>query len=367
MQTFTLFFGFAIVAIAMENLTSKLHFVKTSDADVKGYPDIQSRANGIQYSLRGITGKEIVKVTDGKKVKEHKLKKEEITLMATNPKIIIDFINDECCTPDDRNVIFTSETDTKIYTANNTFTTNYTSNWNCSSCPDKSMQKTKKRTDLLSSRDMLDRCDAVRNTADDFCDNCKILEEGQLCQPGKYTIEFQTMGQCRGVTFGGCKWPGNKAFANVPRMPNVQACNRQCIEVTKCFFYRYNNVTQDCTLLSLQDRSQHCNIRAGPKNKKDTACLNIDNNQDCDALLMEECDYELEDNGEVVYEYQDGLIGNSEACQISCELDFPDCQYWIFYTKENRCILKRSEKKQCTYWGGPKQPSFNDCRKMSPN
>jgi len=364
MQTFTLFFGIAIVAIAMENLTSKLLFVKTSDADAKGYPNIQSRATLMQYSLRGITGKEKVTVTDGKEVKEHSLEK-EITLFATNPKIIIDFTNDECCTPD-RNVIFTSEIETNIYTANNTFTTNYTSNWNCSSCPDKSMQKTKKRTDLLSSRDMLDRCDAVRNTEDDFCDNCKILEEGQLCQPGKYTIEFQTMGQCRGVTFGGCKWPAIKAY-DYMKLGSVQSCNRQCSEQSKCYFYRYNLVTQNCTLLTEQDRSQHCNIRAAPKDKKDTVCLNIDNNQICDALLEEECEYGTKDNGDLVKEFQDGLITSSEACQISCELDFPDCQYWIFHTKENRCILRKSETKKCTYQAGPKKPSFNDCRKTSPN
>jgi len=67
MQTFTLFFGFAIVAIAMENLTSKLHFVKTSDADAKGPQGIQSRNDGSkkQYTIFGSTGKEKVIITDG--------------------------------------------------------------------------------------------------------------------------------------------------------------------------------------------------------------------------------------------------------------------------------------------------------------
>jgi len=364
MQTFTLFFGIAIVAIAMENLTSKLLFVKTSDADAKGYPNIQSRATLMQYSLRGITGKEKVTVTDGKEVKEHSLEK-EITLFATNPKIIIDFTNDECCTPD-RNVIFTSEIETNIYTANNTFTTNYTSNWNCSSCPGKSMRMTKKRMDLLSRREIFDRCDVVRNTTDDFCDNCKLLEEGQLCQPGKYTIEFKTIGQCRGVTFGECEWPTSKAYESRP-LQDIDTCNRQCERDSKCWFYRYNDETNNCTFLTKQDREQHCNIRAGPKDKKDVECLNVDNEQECDFLLQEECEYGMEDNGDLVMKYREGAMTSADDCQLSCKEDYPNCEYWIFHTKQNLCILRSSEERKCDYWGGPKKPSFHDCRKMSPN
>ena len=144
---------------------------------------------GFPYVLRGTTGKEKVNITDGKKTKEYLLDKEHV-LSAENSKIIIDFTNDECCIPD-RNVLFKTEYTHNISTADNTFPQNYHSKWNCSSCPEKSTQTTIKRMDLLSRADQDDRCWAVRNTTDDFCDNCKILDEGQFCHPGKYTIEFE--------------------------------------------------------------------------------------------------------------------------------------------------------------------------------
>jgi len=364
MQTLTLFFGFAIVAIAMENFTAKFRFEKTSVAGAKGHSEIHSRATQRQYVLRGITGKEKVTITDGDEVKEHTLD-HEIALLANNPKIIIDYTNDECCAPD-MNVIFTSDIHAKISTANNTFTTNYQSNWNCSTCPDKSIQNSKKRMDLLSRRDMLDRCDEVRNTTDDFCDNCKILAEGQLCHPGKYTIEFQTRGQCRDVTFGECEWEKTMAYFSMPLI-DVEACNRQCGLDSKCKFYRYNSQTQNCTFLTEQDRSEHCKISAGPKDTKDTECTNVENNQECDFLLQEECEYGMENNGDLVMEYKDGAITSADSCQMSCKLDFPDCKYWIFNRKRNLCILRKSYERNCAFVGGPQEPSYYDCRKSSPN
>jgi len=43
MQTFTIFFGFAVIAIAIENFTANFHLVKSNDAGAKVYQENQSR------------------------------------------------------------------------------------------------------------------------------------------------------------------------------------------------------------------------------------------------------------------------------------------------------------------------------------
>merc|ERR1719481_394413 len=72
----------------------------------------------------------------------------------------------------------------------------------------------------------------------------------------------------------------------------------------------------------------------------------------------------MEDNGDLVMKYREGAMTSADDCQLSCKEDYPNCEYWIFHTKQNLCILRSSEERKCDYWGGPKKPSFHDCRKM---
>jgi len=356
MQTFTLFFGFAIVAIAMENLTSKFLFVEPSDADAKGLPEVQSRAEGrYAYVLHGSTGKEKVKITDGKATKEHILKKEKEKFKAINPKIIIDYINDECCNPD-MNVMFNQQYPVeKISTADNPFPQNYETKWNCSAC-----QAVSPRMDLLSRGDKDDRCWAVRNVTDDFCERCKLLERGVFCHPGKYTIEFKIKNQCKGVTFGGCDIPPEKIRGFRIR-DSEQQCSMECQNAAECTFYRYNRETNNCTFMEQQMRGQYCNIWAGPREKSATQCLNVDNKQFCDFQLEEECDY----NGKLLQKYPEGEVSSPASCQFNCKNLAPKCNTWIYHIKENVCILMEDEKKKCTSMGGPKQNSFEDCQNLN--
>jgi len=357
MQTFTLFFGFAIVAIAMENLASKLQFVKTSDADAKGLPKFQSRADeGLYlYTIRGVTGKEKVTVTDGKETNEYELK-EEKRLNAKNPKIVIDYTNDECCMPD-MNVMFKPGYPIKkISTADNPFPQNFETKWNCSACQDKSS-----RMDLTNKEygDKDDRCWAVRETADDFCDNCKILNEGQFCHSGKYTIEFDVTNQCEGVTFGECKIPPTNIVLTEPSI-NEQECSEYCGKSADCFFFRYNHESGNCTLMDKQNRGRYCNIWAGPMEKSATACLNVDNEQFCDYQLEEECDY----NGKLLKKHRAGQFASPADCQDDCKRRGPDCKSWIYNLDKSLCILMRDEQKKCTTLGGLRRYTVDQCNNM---
>jgi len=370
MQTLTLFFAFAIVAIAMEKFTAEFLSVKTSDADAKGLPEIISRANpGYEFGLRGTSGKEKVIIRDGANKTEATLdKKQRFTVK--NSKIVIEYKNDECCKPD-RNVMFRSDYPAKISTANNTFPENYEVKWNCSSCPDKSKPK---RMDMLSRMDpldkMIDRCGDVRNTTGDtleemksaFCDNCKILEGGQFCGPGNYTIEFLQEGQCKDVTFGGCKIPPGEILKNETRVSTPQICNQICEQTSYCVFYRYHAQSRNCTLLRIQNRALHCNIRAAPVDKLASLCLQVENDQVCDTLVQEECEY----NGKVLRPFDNGQIVAADTCEELCKGD-PLCKYWTYYQQERKCTLYEEDKKTCAVIGGPKDPTFDYCQKHHPN
>jgi len=369
MQTFTLFFAFAIVAIAMENFTAEFLSVKTSDADTKGLPKFQSRGEvpefqsrgkemKFKYGLRGVTGKEKVTITEGKDTKEVSLDKKQV-LTAKTSKIIIDYTNDECCKPD-RNVMFIPYDPVKISTADNPFPQNYETKWNCSACPYKSMANIEKRTDLVSRMEKADRCEEVRNTEDDFCDNCQILEEGQLCHPGKYTIEFQYKTQCKDVTFGECDIPGPLIKQTVPEIPNPRLCWKECQLATFCNFFRYNKQTQECQLMENQNRANYCNVRAAPMEKTATNCLNEDNDQTCDALVREECEYD----GEVLRHYEPGQIISDDNCRIICKEWAPECKYWVFRKNERVCTTFKAATKSCTTTAGPKTPDFDICKKF---
>jgi len=362
MQTFTLFFGFAIVAIAMENLTSKLHFVKTSDADAKGPQGIQSRNDGSkkQYTIFGSTGKEKVIITDGNSTQEIRLNKtSKTTFNAKNDMITVSYINDKCCDPD-QNVMFTCGQECKISTAHNPFPTDYQSNWNCSSCPDTSMQNTKKRMNLLSRQEKHDRCRAVAQTddgkitTDDDCDNCNILEDGQFCQPGNYTILFKTKNQCKGVTFGDCTIPPLDEISN-HTLPNAKMCSGLCFSTDFCKFYTFNEKNNLCKLLR-NDYRESCKIVAGPVDKNPNYCLEVEDGQRCDAEFEEKCEYK----GNDLIKMDEGATGQPIDCQLACvELG---CKYWIHDIRTAQCTLKLETTKTCDILAGPREPKWQVCR-----
>jgi len=362
MQTFTLFFGFAIVAIAMENLTSKLHFVKTRDADAKGLPEfnptIQSRADGILYTLYGRTGTEKVTIRDenGKILEKKDIpKKPALRLYATSPSITIEYTNDVCCpNKTDRNVYFTTNVEKTISTNHNT--PNYLENWNCSTtCLEKTGSRTfRKQKDLLSRMDKVNKCVAVR-TMDD-CFKCKVLQEGQFCWPGNYTINFGIKDQCKDVTFGECNIDSVDMYETIHE-DDVNECSNLCSRRQECNFYRYHYETQNCTLLYQQNRASACNIRAGPTDKQTTQCLFQDMDQKCDALLEEECEY----NGGVLYDIPKGSIINDELCHVECKKTH-GCNYWVFKRNEKKCILMKTGTKKCAYISGPREPTYEWCK-----
>jgi len=367
MQTFTLIFGVAIVAIAMEKFTAESFLVKNSDAGARGHQDqgIHSGNEGPKkYWLRGSTGEEKVIVTDGDESKEYKLNKTDLVLQAKSDEITISYINDKCCDPD-RNVMFDTSAPKKISTAHNKFPQNYQENWNCSLCPDKILQNTTKRMKLKSRQERYDRCKVVRLTDDgklttkDDCDNCKILEEGQFCQPGNYTVVFRTQNQCKGVTFGECDIPRGIPLRdyNPDEVPNAKSCQIACAGTDYCMFYTFNNQTKVCRLLR-KDYRKYCQIMTGPVDKIPTYCLDVQDGQRCDAEFVETCEY----NGKDLFSLNEGASGQPGDCQETCKELGPDCKYWIHNKRTSECKFKRETSSTCLIQAGPKDPSYQFCR-----
>jgi len=352
MQTFTKFFAFAIVAIAMEKFTAEFLFAKTSDADAKGLQEIQSRTpNGNKYLLRGVTGTEFVIITDGKDVIKTQLNETNGIFYAKSPKITIEYTNDACCKPD-KNVLFTSATKIGYKISVMHKEKNYFENWNCSSCS-ASKSRNMVRTDLQSRRrrPKVDNC--YRTRTDDDCAKCRTVKSGQFCYPGTYTIEFETAHQCEDVTFGECEWPPIKELKTIPS-ESTELCNRECYGSNLCNFYRYKNETNECTLFREKYRAEDCNIRAAPKDKSATECLFRDRDMDCDSMVAEDCEY----TGELLREDAAGDVDSAETCQDRCTTQ-SDCKYWVFYKREAKCILKKDGQKTCKIWSGQKM-SIND-------
>jgi len=358
MQSFTIFFGLAIVAIAIENFIAQVHLVKTSVAAAKGDQEFQSRANGNgnRYLLRGATGTEKVTIRDGNSTKVEELRKENKELFATSSKITIEFTNDACCEPNDKNVLLTSGgINYKISTNNNKFPTNYLEKWNCSTC-----STSKSRKKYLQSRiDKVDEC--YKTQTDDDCTKCEVVKSGRLCYPGNYTIEFETENQCEDVTFGGCDVPLEINFRNETSVENAEVCNDICSQTQSCFWYRWSKQSQECQLMTSKYRSQLCNIKAGPRNRKASLCLNVDNDRVCDTIVDEECEYE----GKLLTEIRKGDAVNADDCREHCKIRGNSCQYWIFHKHESRCILKREMKKKCKVSGGRKMTKneYENCQR----
>merc|ERR1719334_93771 len=128
-----------------------------------GHREIQSRdGNGHVYFLRGVTGTEKVIIREkGKKPITQTLKKGNQKFLATNPIITIEYTNDECCEPVDKNVMFTSRFEHRVSTNDNN--NNYFENWNCTSCPTSNTKSRIKPMVRQSSTDKVDRCWKTRS------------------------------------------------------------------------------------------------------------------------------------------------------------------------------------------------------------
>jgi len=167
---------------------------------------------------------------------------------------------------------------------------------------------------------------------------------------------------CKDVTFGNCDryhFLGPITLSKKSQK-TVQLCNADCYVTDNCTNYRYNNQTNECTLMSKDYRGGMCEINAGPRDKKVIDCIGQYeglNNEVCDFHMEEDCEY----NGELLMRYLDGEITSADTCQENCRSD-SDCKYWIYNNSEISCILKRDGKKTCTVLGGPKQPSYDQCQ-----
>jgi len=331
----------------MENFAANFFHVKSSDAGAKGVQEFQSRGDvpGFKYWIRGQQGVEKVIIRDGPKPKTVDLKKEDQVFHATNPKITIEFINDECCDPNDKNVLFTSKVDLRISTNDNE--NNYFENWNCTACSTSNSRKIK--SDLQSRIDKVSRCYQTREDGVTDCHKCSLVKAGQFCYPGNYTVEFKTENQCKNVTYGECDF-GKKVVRTEPKpVLSARKCNELCMDYSECDFYHYNRQTKVCKMLDSQYRKDHCNIRAGPVDKAASACLVIDNAKICDAILEEECEY----NGELLDTLGNGQITSADGCQDACKDRDSYCKYWEYNMKESVCLLRGSVQKKCNVEAGP--------------
>jgi len=351
MQTFTIFFGFAIVAIAMENFAANFFHVKSSDAGAKGVQEFQSRDESeidgkYLYYLHGKTGTETVTIRDGNKTIKKKLGQRDQPFKTSNPKIIIEFTNDECCEPTDKNVLFTPDYPFRISTNDNK--NNYFKNWNCSSCSTPNTIDARKQMNLQSRSQKVDMCYETRTTSVDDCTKCSLVKNGQFCYPGNYTIEFKTENQCKDVTVGGCDFEHNILKAAEPADTD-NLCNILCGTYAGCRYWRFDRQKELCHFYKEEYRNLKCNTRAGPWGKKASTCLIQSNNNPCDSVLDEDCEYDGEELANTK-----GQVPTADACQYACQVRAKyGCKYWIYHTKEANCILKKSVSKNCTFVSSP--------------
>jgi len=163
--------------------------------------------------------------------------------------------------------------------------------------------------------------------------------------------------QCKGVTFGECRIEQTKIH-DISHVSKIEMCQRACSREPACLFYRFNHQTKECT--QMYDNSYKspflCNISAGPAEKNTYACLTSP--QPCDRQIEEECEY----TGNDVIKIPSGGMRDGYECQDACQNSFPDCKYWIYNIAEGVCILKEEGTRICNVTGGPKRPSYEECR-----
>ena len=92
--------------------------------------------------------------------------------------------------------------------------------------------------------------------------------------------------------------------------------------------------------------------------KSYSGCMVNINDQVCDSLLEEDCEY----NGELLDRIPEGQITDTNTCETWCQRKAPYCKYWIYHNREALCILKKDGRKKCNGWIGPKEPSFDRCQ-----
>jgi len=169
----------------------------------------------------------------------------------------------------------------------------------------------------------------------------------------KESVQKQTAkSHCKDVTFGECPISHEKTI-DISIASNIETCQRSCLLRPECNFYRFNRQAKECTLLTSRNKSM-CNITAAPVEKQTSTCLT--SLQPCDDQSEEECEYTGNDVTRL-----EGMVSSHNACQEICQ-GSPSCKYWIYNTMEMTCILKREGTRICNVYGGPKDPSYEECQ-----
>jgi len=179
---------------------------------------------------------------------------------------------------------------------------------------------------------------------------------GGMCDYDEIWTSDIAKSQCKDVTFGECPISTHETFLTT-NTSNAKLCYRACASATKCSFYRFNRQTKECKLMSNGYR-QWCRIRAAPMEKKILSCLMA--TKSCDHQIEEACEY----TGNAVRKYPPGGITDDDRCQEECQNSAPTCKYWIYNIAERVCILKGESTRICNVTGGPKHPSYEECRDL---
>jgi len=172
----------------------------------------------------------------------------------------------------------------------------------------------------------------------------------------KESVQKQTAkSHCKDVTFGECPISHEKTI-DISKVSKIETCQRTCLKRPDCNFYRFNHQTKECTLMTSVHYKSICNITAAPAEKQISTCLTT--LQPCGSQGEEECEY----TGNDVIKYPPGGIEDGVKCQEQCQNSAPTCKYWIYNVMEMTCILKGEGTRICKVYGGPKYPSYEECR-----
>merc|ERR1711944_23976 len=161
---------------------------------------------------------------------------------------------------------------------------------------------------------------------------------------------------CEGITVGECLAPVADIIQTIDIFREVQDCQFYCGALTSCELFRFNGT--HCTLLT-KDYRKDCQIFAGRFDKKIDECLEIDNKKTCDLFIEEDCGY----TGDVLLEPPVGTVADPQQCKELCnQFTAIGCKYWVFSNTEKLCSLRMDEDRDCKTWGGPRSPSYDECK-----
>jgi len=170
----------------------------------------------------------------------------------------------------------------------------------------------------------------------------------------KESVQNQTAkSHCKDVTFGDCPISHEKTV-DILIFSKIETCQHSCLLVQDCNFYRFNHQTKECTLMTSVHYKSICNITAAPAEKQISTCLTT--LQPCGSQGEEECEYTGNDVTRL-----EGMVSSHNACQKMCK-GTPSCKYWIYNRMDHTCILKREGTRICNVYGGPKDPSYEECQ-----